>query len=94
MSEKNPVTKVAVKFCGGCNPTYDRVHYWHRVRAAVEGRINWVGTDEPDPDALILICGCPVSCPEQNFRPDDYGRLIVVRDEGRTPEEIAKIIQK
>ena len=26
--------RVAIKFCGGCNPGFDRVQYFNRIRAA------------------------------------------------------------
>jgi hypothetical protein len=83
---------IAVKFCGGCNPTYERLQYWERIKTVAAGRINWVGYDHPGLDGVLLISGCNTSCPEKNFNPADYGRFIVVCDELSDPEEIIKII--
>jgi hypothetical protein len=79
---------IAVKFCGGCNPTYERLQYWERIKKAAAGRINWVGHDHPGLDGVLLISGCHTSCPEKNFNPADYRRFIVVRDEQTDPEQI------
>ncbi len=82
--------KTAIKFCGGCNPTFDRVDYWNRIAAAASRKMVWVGQDEPDIDALLLICGCRTACAEKSFHPARYNRFIVVRDEEQSPERIAQ----
>ena len=51
----------AVKYCGGCNPCYDR-------RAAVRALEERLGEPLPparpgvDYDELFIICGCPAQC--------------------------------
>jgi len=79
---------MAVKFCGGCNPTYDRLPYWEKIKAATEGSIRWVGSDYEDPDGMLIIAGCHAACPEKHFDASDYGLYLVVRDEGTAPGEI------
>ena len=84
---------VAVKFCGGCNPTYDRLAYWEKVKAAAaRSMITWVGPDHPAPEAVLLICGCPTSCPEKDYRAFPPGRLLCVRDQRTAPDETAETI--
>jgi len=83
---------VAIKFCGGCNPTYDRLQYWEKIKAETEGRINWTGADQPDAKAVLIICGCNTACPEKNFDPARYKMLLVVRDQETAPEELIKKI--
>jgi hypothetical protein len=67
---------VAVKFCGGCNPTYDRVAYWEEVKARAGDAVVWVGADFPGPDGRLLLCGCPSVCPLKHYNPADYGCFI------------------
>ena len=85
---------VAVKFCGGCNPTYERGKYFESVRDAAADKVTWVGTDYPEPDTMLVICGCPAACPEKNCNPDSYEKRIIIRDGQPTPEDTVKEIQK
>jgi hypothetical protein len=84
------VKTVAVKFCGGCNPTYDRRQWWEKIKAATEGAIEWAIPDQPGVDVLLLICGCHTACPEQHFNTADYRRVILVIDGRTTPEIITE----
>jgi len=84
--------KVAIKFCGGCNPTFDRLRYWEEMKAETGDAIAWVGPDHPDREAVLLICGCHTSCPVKNLLPEDEARLILVRDDQATPAEMAQKI--
>lgn len=57
MGERRPV---GVRYCGGCNPRYDRVAAVERLRArlpAVELR-----PAGPGQRAALVVCGCPVGC--------------------------------
>jgi len=85
---------VAIKFCGGCNPTYERKQYWESVKEAAADAVTWVGADHPNPDMMLMICGCSSSCPEKAYHPDDDGKLIVIRDGRPTPEETVRKIQE
>jgi hypothetical protein len=83
---------VGIKFCGGCNPTFDRSQYWNEIKALSSGRINWVGFNHSGLEALLLITGCHTSCPEKNFHPADYNLFIVVRDNLTTPASVVEKI--
>ena len=85
---------VALKFCGGCNPTFDRLQYWEEIKAGTNGQVNWVGTDQTDCDTVLLICGCHTACPVKNFQPADDSLFITVTDNKTPPaaEVIEKII--
>ena len=54
--------RIGVKYCGGCNPRYDRVALVHRLmeerpedrfEAAVPGEVY---------DQLLVVCGCLSQC--------------------------------
>ena len=87
-----PAKIMAVKFCGGCNPTYDRVAYWEAIKARTGDAAVWVGADFPGPDGMLLICGCPSVCPLKHYNPADYGCFILVDSDRRTPEAVAASI--
>lgn len=51
--------KIGVKYCGGCNPRYDRT--------GLVDLLKWdfpdVTTDLTQPvDHVVVVCGCPSAC--------------------------------
>jgi hypothetical protein len=71
--------RVALKYCGGCSSTYDRTDYVRRIQHASAGRIEWVGVDDDDYGAILLICGCDAVCIEDEM-PRDV-RLVRVKND-------------
>lgn len=54
--------RIGVKYCGGCNPRYDRVALVERIRRerqedTFEGAIPGVCYDQ-----LLVVCGCSAQC--------------------------------
>lgn len=86
------VMTVAVKFCGGCDSLYDRLQYWEKIREAAAGRIRWTSLDCPGVRAVLLICGCRVSCPEKHLNPADYEKFVSLTDDGTDPDQVIKKI--
>jgi hypothetical protein len=64
--------KIGIKYCGGCNPTYERVELIRRAQALVEDRFLFVGYEEQDLYALVSVEGCPRACACADFK---QGRL-------------------
>lgn len=85
-----PYRTVALKFCGGCNPTFDRLLYWERIKEETAEAIRWVNPDHPHPDGLLLICGCQASCPLKFFTPEDYALFLLVNDPADPPESVTE----
>jgi hypothetical protein len=54
--------KIGIKYCGGCNPSYERVELIRRVQALVEDRFLLLGYDQRDSCALVFVNGCPRAC--------------------------------
>lgn len=52
---------LAVKYCGGCNPRYDRVS---QVRALQRRfpELTVTGRGAAEPDFVLVVCGCPSQC--------------------------------
>ncbi|MCC8109390.1 MAG: hypothetical protein LIQ30_10200 [Planctomycetes bacterium] len=68
---------VAVKYCGGCNCSYDRVAMVGELREqfpAVNFR-NAEGGDESDPDLVLVICGCPSVCAAHSHLDAKHGKI-------------------
>lgn len=52
-----------VKFCGGCNPRYDRGKLLRRLRERFKDVITFENADESQLyDGLIVLCGCTNCC--------------------------------
>jgi hypothetical protein len=82
------VERVALKYCGGCDCTYDRLEYAKRLKHAAEGRIEWVSMDDGGFDTILMLHGCPAACPEEKLEPGHPWRIISVRDDLLAPEII------
>ncbi|MBU1452578.1 MAG: hypothetical protein KKH47_16550 [Proteobacteria bacterium] len=67
--------RVAFKFCGGCDPAYERVEYWEAIREAAGERISWQTTGQGGGEVLLLICGCERACPLEDL---PAGRPVVI----------------
>ena len=65
-----------IKYCGGCNPTYDRVRLAAELRERVEA-----GAECEDlrlGHLLVVICGCARACAGV---PEESRPIVVTRDE-------------
>ena len=59
------MTEIGIKFCGGCNPRYDRRSALDQIKTEIP---NDYGTTfakkDQCYDKLIFICGCDSACVE------------------------------
>lgn len=54
--------KCGVKFCGGCNPRYDRGAAYREIKEALNN-IDFIYAEEDEPvDILLVIGGCSACC--------------------------------
>jgi hypothetical protein len=84
--------RVALKYCGGCNPGFDRVAYFKMIQDAAGESIHWVTLDDRYFDAVLIICGCDTACLDRDMDHLQYGQVLAVRDNSLAPEEIAEIL--
>lgn len=78
--------KIGVKYCGGCNPNYERREI-----------LRWLKRDYPTIqteavregvfyDICLVICGCRETCSDYSYLKQQYEVLII-----RDPEEYEKV---
>jgi len=60
--------KIGIQYCGGCNPTYERVELIERIQSRLGNQFLFVRHDSPRLDALVLVNGCPRSCATKEIR--------------------------
>lgn len=55
--------RVAVAYCGGCNPRYDRVGLVRRLADRFAQTAVFTPLEETERrDAVAVVCGCPSAC--------------------------------
>ena len=53
---------VAIKYCGGCNPRFDRAAAAKRLAADFPGLTVEHARSGTAADLLVVLCGCPARC--------------------------------
>lgn len=56
--------KVGLKFCGGCNPDYDRIALVAELRMRLQDKVEFVYDDQNEIDILLVLHGCRRACAE------------------------------
>ncbi len=85
--------RVAIKFCGGCDPTFDRVELANRVKDVADTHITWVDMDQDSKDAILVICGCPKACPVDDLQ-DTAIPLVVIEQEFNPYTVVDRILRR
>ena len=89
------MTRVAVKFCGGCDPAYDRSLYWEAVKDRAGDRIDWVSLDESGYEAVLLIDGCETACTAEKMETGELAikgpvRVVSLKSDSLDPAVIVE----
>lgn len=53
--------KLALKYCGGCNPRYDRSRAVEELKRRLP-RLSFLRPGEAGADAALVVCGCTAAC--------------------------------
>ena len=54
--------RVGVKYCGGCNPEYDRVALVEEIEERLEGKVRFVPPESEGVDIILAVYGCKTAC--------------------------------
>jgi len=55
-------TRIGIKYCGGCNPEYDRVKTAKMIANQLKDVAELVDYRNSDVDSYLLITGCKTAC--------------------------------
>lgn len=73
--------KVRIKYCGGCNPRYDRKAVVETLRGRFP-RTRFIETHEDTPfDLVAVLCGCPAACASHEDLWGLYGKIVASSEE-------------
>lgn len=59
--------RIGIKYCGGCNPYYDRVGVVEEIKERLGERFLFLRHDEKDLAGLIAVSGCSRACATKNL---------------------------
>ena len=79
--------KIGLKYCGGCNPSYDRVATVHEIQKKLD-HIELVPWDTEDCDTILVVTGCESACVD--LEPFDGKSLLFLK----APQDIPAIVQQ
>lgn len=82
--------KIALKYCGGCNPSFDRAEYVQKIKSAAEGIIEWSNLDDGKYEKILLILGCATECLKKNFDLLEKGIVVSISNNDQNPDKIVK----
>ena len=54
--------RVGIKYCGGCNPEYDRVAIVDHIKQSLRDEIEIVRPESEDVDLILSVNGCSTAC--------------------------------
>ena len=70
--------KLGLKYCGGCNPEYDRVEMVRKIENELDGIIEIVSPDVPGIESILVVQGCKTACADlSGFKCKNF---MIVRD--------------
>jgi len=84
--------RIALKYCGGCDPGFDRVGFFRRLQAAAGDGIEWATVEDAGFDTVLVIAGCERACPREYAELAAH-RIIIVSNERRDAVEIAAALR-
>jgi len=72
----NEKLKIGLKFCGGCNPNYDRGLMAEKIRNALDDKADFINIIDNNVDMVVSIQGCDVSCAD--LKPYQDSNTIII----------------
>jgi len=73
--------KVEIKYCGGCNPYYDRVALVRRIESGLKGKVEFVSPENDHVDFIMAVEGCRTACADLSSFDGKKIRLITHQDD-------------
>ncbi|PKM89880.1 MAG: hypothetical protein CVU87_04060 [Firmicutes bacterium HGW-Firmicutes-12] len=85
--------KVGVKYCGGCNPRYDRGNFAQKLSNEFKGIIEFENAQETNQyEALLIISGCTSNCAD--YTSYDMGKAVIFATEEASFETVVKELKQ
>ncbi|MDR3259874.1 MAG: hypothetical protein LBT51_09745 [Fusobacteriaceae bacterium] len=63
---KKNIFEIGIKYCGGCNPRYNRVEEVEKIKNKLENHIFEYAKEDKTYDFILVACGCLAACATHN----------------------------
>ena len=70
---------IAIKYCGGCNPRFDRAGFVSRLVGRFPELVV-VSSDTVEPWLVLVVCGCHSRCASHEHMAGLVGKIVVYDD--------------
>lgn len=54
--------RIGLKYCGGCNPEYDRVVLVKHIIESLQGAVEFVAPESEGIRIILAVAGCSTAC--------------------------------
>jgi hypothetical protein len=83
--------RVGLKYCGGCNPEYDRVALVRHIKESLQGKVKFVSPESENVSLILAVEGCGTACADLSAFQGIEIRVITTIEAGkRFIQEIGK----
>jgi hypothetical protein len=80
---------VGVKYCGGCNPEYDRVAVVRRIEKSLKDKAEFVRPESNGVGLILAVEGCSTACADLSaFQGMEVRRITGIEDAEKFIREI------
>jgi hypothetical protein len=80
--------RIGIKYCGGCNPEYDRVALVRHIKEKLKGSAASFSYDTMEADLVVAVQGCETACADLSGL--DPQKIRILTD----PEQAQKLVQE
>jgi predicted Fe-Mo cluster-binding NifX family protein len=87
MRKNSGKLKIGVKYCGGCNPEYDRVALVEHIKSRLRGKAIFVSLDSEGIELVLAVQGCRSAC--ANLKSFEGLKVVVIT----SPEDAKGILE-
>jgi len=92
--ESRSKLKIGIKFCGGCNPNFDRITASLEIKSSLNGKVVFTDYRESDINLIVAFMGCKSACADLSGIDQSKVRVICNKEDAESVlNEILKLIQ-
>ena len=83
--------RICIKYCGGCNPLYDRVALVKQIEDSLKGRVEFVLPGAENIDLIMAVQGCRTACADlSDFQGLQIWSITKIEDAAKFVEMVTK----
>jgi len=75
--------KVGLKYCGGCNPEYDRVALVRYIEESLHGKVAFIKPESEGVRLILAVEGCSTACADLSTFQGKEIRVITTIEGGK-----------